>query len=57
MRGILSTILGFIMVLCPLALWVAWTVELFYGVLLVFGLAFCFLLLIERTPEMGDRRR
>jgi hypothetical protein len=32
MRNIALTVLGFVIILCPLALWVAWTDMIFYGI-------------------------
>lgn len=54
LRNIAMTVLGFVMVLSPLALWVAWTETIFYGILMVFGLAFCLLCLIENLSGPDD---
>jgi hypothetical protein len=53
-RNIVLTVLGFVMVLCPLALWVAWTETIFYGILLTFGITFCAICLIDNTRSPGD---
>ncbi len=47
MRNALLTVLGFVMVLTPLGLWVAWSEKIFYGLLLCFGIAFCLICLID----------
>ena len=52
-RNFVTSFLGFVMVLAPLALWIAWSKEIFFGILLIFGLAFCFLTLIE-TADTGQ---
>jgi len=56
LRNFVTTVLGLIMVLAPLALWVAWSEKIFLGILLIFGLAFCFLTLID-TVELGQGHR
>ena len=54
MRNIALTVLGFVMVLCPLALWVAWTDKIFYGILLTFGVTFCAICLIDNMRSQND---
>lgn len=56
MRNIALMVLGFVMVLCPLALWVAWTEVIFYGILLTFGITFCAICLIDNMWSPGDSR-
>tara|TARA_Y100000588_G_C13577874_1_gene637427 strand:- start:15 stop:200 length:186 start_codon:yes stop_codon:yes gene_type:complete len=55
-RNLVTTILGLVMVIAPLALWIAWSEKIFWGVLLSFGLAFCFLVLIDKTEAGKDER-
>lgn len=49
MRSALLTVLGFVMVLTPLGLWAAWSEQIFYGLLLLFGIAFCLICLIDNA--------
>ena len=54
MRNIALTVLGFVMVLCPLALWVAWTDTIFCGIPLTFGVTFCAICLIDNMRSQND---
>ena len=54
LRNIVTTGLGIIMVLSPLALWIAWPEKMFYGILLTFGLSFCILSLIDNWEAAWD---
>lgn len=54
LRSTLLVVLGFIMVLSPLALWVAWTEEMFYAILIIFCLSFCLLCVVDNTMEPND---
>ena len=54
LRNIVTTGLGIIMVLSPLALWIAWSEKMFYGILLTFGLSFCILSLIDNWEAARD---
>ncbi len=55
-RNVVTTGLGIVMVISPLALWVAWSEKIFYDVLLTFGLAFCVLSLIDNWEAARDGR-
>ncbi len=54
LRNIVTTGLGIIMVLSPLALWIAWSEKMFYGILLTFGLSFCILSPIDNWEAARD---
>lgn len=56
LRNIVTTGLGLVMVLSPLALWIAWSEKIFYGILLTFGLSFCLLSLIDNWEAARDGR-
>ena len=53
MRNITLAVLGFVMVLCPLTLWVAWTQVMICRILLTLGMIFCAICLIDkmRSPS------
>ena len=53
-RKFALTVLGFVMVLCPLALWVAWANTIFCGILLTFGVTFCAICLIDNMRSQND---
>ena len=56
LHNFVTTILGLVIVIAPLALWIAWSERIFWGILFTFGLAFCFLVLIDKA-EAGQGGR
>jgi Flp pilus assembly protein TadB len=56
-RTVILVALGAVLAAVPLALWIAWSQEIFYGVLAVGGLCFalCFLLVDRRAHRIAER--
>jgi Flp pilus assembly protein TadB len=56
-RTVILVALGAVLAAVPLALWIAWSQEMFYGVLAVGGVcvALCFLLVDRRVSRAAER--